>query len=357
MSFIYVDNLDILKKAAEEWNHSDSLGLDIECENNLHHYGTYVSIFQISTKTKNWVIDAIRLPNVTDFLEVLQNEKIQKVLHDTSFDLRIINYQYKCRLKNIFDTQAAAELLGIKDIGLGSLLHHYFNIEKREKFQMADWTKRPISNELLTYAINDSAYLIPLRDIFKRQLSDMGRLLWAEEEFETALKADLEYRENYFWDIKGLKNLDERQRAILYQLFLVRDRLARRVNRPVHFIINTKKMIALAINPPRDIRQWHELKGVHPIVKSSARLFFDSVQKGRIKSLSMPAKRLKRYTQEQKEYYNQLMELSDKIAHDLKIERHLVLSKDQISDIVTGKINNLRKWQRQLLETYKPGLF
>ena len=85
-SFTYIDTREKLEKAAKEWYSSPDLGLDLECENNLHHYGSYLSIFQISTRDRNWILDVLKLGtgNLGPFLDVLNNRKIQKIFHGVS---------------------------------------------------------------------------------------------------------------------------------------------------------------------------------------------------------------------------------------------------------------------------------
>ena len=118
-----IETEDKLREASKEWK--DDLGIDIECENNLHHYGVYISIIQVSSYDKDWVIDVMKLKDIQPVTRMLENPKIQKVFHDVGFDLRILHHQFKCRPRNIFDSQIAASLLGKTQVGLGSLLEEY----------------------------------------------------------------------------------------------------------------------------------------------------------------------------------------------------------------------------------------
>jgi len=166
MNLTYIDDKRSLEEASKEWD-IKTIGVDLECENNLHHYGAYISIIQLSDGKKQWIIDCLKIKDISPVLDMFTNKNIQKIFHDVSFDLRIIHHQYKCRPKNIFDTQIAAILLGKTDLGLGSLLHEYFKIKKEQKFQMADWTKRPIEMSMShlqrKQALTDLPLDIPLK--------------------------------------------------------------------------------------------------------------------------------------------------------------------------------------------------
>ena len=180
MNYIFIDDFEKLTNESRKWNELKEIAIDIECENNLHHFGAYISLIQLSSRGKNWVIDALAVKDLSPFLNILENKNIQKVIHDVSFDLRILNQQAKTL--NIYDTQLAALFLGKENLGLKNLLEDYFGIHKQKKFQRVDWTRRPLSKEMLAYAVQDSAYLLQLKDKLDAELSAKGRLSWVEEE-------------------------------------------------------------------------------------------------------------------------------------------------------------------------------
>lgn len=348
--FIYVNDKESLNLMCEELKKEKSLGIDLECENNLHHYGSYISLIQISSRKKDWIVDVLVLKNIDPLITILKDDSIQNIFHDVSFDLRILNQEFDFVPKNIFDTQIAALLIGKKDIGLGALLQEYFNIEKECKFQMADWTKRPIKKSMLSYATKDSKYLIELRDLLKKELKELGRLSWVAEEFALIETQNLLQKEMAFDDIKGYHFLSDNERAILKRLFKLRNKLAKKVDRPVHFVMNTKKLKEIISDPPKNIKQWETMTGVHPIVKRHAKEFFEEVEKGKTESITVPLKKKLYYNQDQKERLIVLEDLRAKIADKLHIERHLILNKDQIKDIIVNdNYDNLRNWQKKLI--------
>jgi len=346
MDFTLIETDSALNQAYEHWKTASELAIDLECENNLHHYGVYITLIQIFDGKKHWILDMLRLKEVKKLVEIFENPLIQKIIHDVSFDLRILGTQLHCHPKNIFDTQMAAMLLGKKEIGLAALLKQYFSVQKQEKFQMADWTKRPLSADMLTYALGDVTYLIKLRDILMQELGEKGRLSWAEQEFEFIEQKEWKYEEGSFFDIKGIRHITDTQRSILKRLFLLREQLAKKVDRPVHFVISTKKLVEFACNPP----DWKKLQGVHPTVRNQAQLFFDAVEKGKKELLSLPAITKKRYAPQQRDQFDKLTEKRDKIAEGLSMPKHLIANQDQLREIVlTGKFDGLREWQRELL--------
>lgn len=351
VDYTYVTEMKSLIDACNEMKKHGEVGIDLECENNLHHYGSYISLIQISTKEKHYIIDVMQMKDIKPLTDLIQNPNIQKIFHDVSFDLRILNHQFKCRPKNIFDTQLAALFAGKKEIGLGPLLEHYFKVKKEHKHQMADWTRRPIRNDMLEYAIKDTLYLIRLRDILKDELKKKGRISWIEEEFKEIENTNFEYNEGDYTSFKGFRMLTDSQRAILKRLFTVRDQLAMKVNRPVFFVIGNRQMMGIVEKPPRSIEEWRHMKGVHPIIRLKADLLFDAVEKGKRERIVIEPIRKKRFNPEQQDKFRRLALIRDSLSEELQLQKHLILDKDQMQDIVLkGDWNVLKKWQKVLID-------
>ena len=346
-SFDYIDTYEGLTEAAAEWKQASELAVDLECENNLHHYGAYISLIQISTQSKNWVIDVLKSGEIKPLLEILEDPSIQKIFHDVSFDFRILQDQFSCHPSNIFDTQIAALFLGKEHLGLGDLLKEYFGVEKESKYQMADWTKRPLNTEMLSYAVKDTVYLISLRDILLKELRHKGRLSWVEEELAALEEDDFTYKIQTFLDVRGVKTFSPEQLGIFRELFLLREQLAKKVNRPVHFVINNNHLKEFAMHPP----SWEKVRGVHPMVRGQAALFNKAVELGKKEPFFIPVPEKKRLTQFQKEQLEKLGDLQQALAQKTGLKAHLIMNKEQMIKIVlSGRFDCLRMWQRKLVE-------
>lgn len=345
--FIYIDTKEELNELAGKLLEAEELAIDIECENNLHHFGTYISLIQISDGKNNWVVDVLKIKEIRPLIRVLENEKIKKVFHDFSFDFRILNSEFHCRPKNIFDTQLAALLLGKENIGLGDLLEQYLKIKKERKFQKADWAERPLSSDMLSYAAKDTMYLLELKEILKRELREKNRLSWAEEEFKFIEDSEFTYKDPDFMGIKGIKELFPEQLSIFKQLFLLRKRLAVMVDRPVHFVISNKRLKQFVINPP----DWKNVRSVHPIVRQSAEMFEEAVREGRRDRIVIHKKKKRKYADEEREIFELLYLLQERLSKKFGIKGHLIINREQMAEVAFNKnIGCLRGWQRKLLE-------
>ena len=81
----------------------------------------------------------------------------------------------------VFDTMIAAQLLGIEQIGLAALVERFFDIAMTKDSQKSDWSRRPLSEKQLRYAVNDTRYLEGLAECLHGELRERGRVEWHRE--------------------------------------------------------------------------------------------------------------------------------------------------------------------------------
>lgn len=350
INFEYIDTIEKFQSIIPHLQEQTHIALDLECENNLHHYGVYISLIQLSTPTNHYILDILALQTLDPLKPILEDPNIQIIIHDFSFDLRILNHQFQARIQNLFDTQMAALLLGIEKIGLGNLLEEYFNIQKERKYQRVDWTQRPLSTDKLEYAIKDTAYLLQLKDILIKLLQEKKRLQWHTQECEYLESIDFNYHIQVYSDLTGFTHLSDKARAMLHVLFDIREQFAKKLDLPVFKIMGNKVMLEYASKPPRN---WNHAKRVHPIIRKNAHhlnnLTHNTMQGPGEKLQRKPRKRMAKHLAEKVKV---LTEKRNTIANQLTLRAHLIANNEQLRDIIlTNTSNSLRAWQRDLLQS------
>lgn len=345
--FRYVKTPQELDEMCLELSKEKIIGVDLECENGLHHYGTFLALIQVSTRYKNWIIDPILLKNIDCFLKILTDERIEKVFHDVSFDFRILNSLYGTIPKPVFDTQIAAHFLN-KPLGLKELLKEYFEVEKEEKFQKADWTRRPINKEMLSYAVKDSSYLIALKEKLQEELRD--KFLWVLQECRNLEQQEWNLEQQEYTGLKGFTKLTPVQRAIVKALFLYREKIAKEVDRPVYFVISNKRLVEIA-KKPLSLKQWKTIQQVHPIVKRKAEDFYAKQEEGKNHKIIIKKKKPLRMKPSDKKLQEQILNNRDLASKEFNLSAHLIASKDQMKEYALTKDKEVfRPWQRKLLK-------
>src|SRR5947207_10292116 len=83
------------------------VAIDTE-SNSLHAYRERVCLIQFSTLAADYIVDPIRLPDLSPLAPFFANPRQQKVFHAAEYDLICLRRDYHFEFTNIFDTMSAA---------------------------------------------------------------------------------------------------------------------------------------------------------------------------------------------------------------------------------------------------------
>ncbi|MGB7338662.1 MAG: ribonuclease D, partial [Phototrophicaceae bacterium] len=182
----YVDTPQALQQMLDTIAGSAEIAVDTE-SNNMYAYRGQVCLIQLSNRDHDYIIDPLAIDDLQPLAPLFADETIEKIFHAAEYDLLCLKRDFDFDIYNLFDTMAAARLVGAKKFGLGDLLNSYFEIEVDKSHQRDDWGKRPLPKDSLTYAQMDTHYLHELRDNLKASLEKMGRIAEAQEVFGDVL--------------------------------------------------------------------------------------------------------------------------------------------------------------------------
>ena len=248
----FVDSEKDLAVCAEDVARSERVGLDTE-SNGFHAYFEKVCLLQIATPQADWAVDTLAL-GLSPLVPLLADPARECVLHAAEYDVLCMKRDYGFTFGRIFDTHAAAKALGIGKVGLHNLLADQLGVQIGVDEQRSDWGRRPLSAQQLEYAIADVRWLLTLREKLAEQLLSRG--LWAEAEAEFGRLIAKEPRAREFdpegWQrMKAARTLDGRGRAVLRELYLLRDRRARELDRPAFKVLSDLFLAEAARRVPK----------------------------------------------------------------------------------------------------------
>lgn len=278
----FVDKPDQLASCVAAVARSARIGLDTE-SNGFHAYYEKVCLLQIATEDADFAVDPLALP-LDSLLPLLADPAREVILHAAEYDVLCMKRDYKLRFGRIFDTHAAAKTLGIEKVGLHNLLADQLGVQLSIDEQRSDWGRRPLSPEQVEYAYADVQYLLPMRDKLHAELQARGLLAEAEAEF--ARLVDKEPRAREFdaegWQkMKAARTLDGRGRGVLRELFLLRDRRAREVNRPPFKVLSDLFMAEVARRLPKTEEELARVPGTSPqALRKIGAQVLDAVRRG-----------------------------------------------------------------------------
>lgn len=245
--FNYVTTDSMLEVLVDRMREAPRIALDTEADS-LHHYFEKVCLIQLSLAGRNHIVDPLAKINLTPFFHILALRPL--VLHGADYDLRMLRQTFGFRPKGeLFDTMLAAQLVGENEVGLASLVKKHFNVTLSKRGQRTDWSKRPLGDEQLHYACNDTRYLEALADILEEQLDRLGRTAWHREACERLVRVTGEEPpppSDDAWRIKGSGALDPRELRYLQALWKWRENEAMAMDRPPFKVMTNQLLIELA---------------------------------------------------------------------------------------------------------------
>ncbi len=246
------------------------LALDTEADS-FHSYFDKTCLIQIASVEREFVVDPLAVRDLAALGPILASPQIEKIFHAAEYDILILKRDYRFSIANIFDTMVASKVLGYKRSGLSALAEELLGLSLDKSLQRADWSRRPLTPQLLDYARQDVRYLMELRRLLGDQLAARGRLAQAQEEFQRLTQVTWNRRafdpEGY-QHVKGAEELDGTSRAVLRELYLARDAEARRRDLPAFRIIGDALMVSLCQFQPTSQSDLNRLRlpGLTPLV-------------------------------------------------------------------------------------------
>jgi len=254
-----------LRRCLGELSAHSILAVDTEA-NSLYAYQEEVCLIQVSSPRADYIIDPLGLDDLAPLGEIFSDPGVEKVFHASEYDINMLWDDFHFEINNLFDTMIAARILGRHKLGLDSLLEERFSIRVNKRFQRADWSKRPLPEDMLRYAQLDTHYLIEIRNWLADRLREEGRWEVAQEDFQRASRAHLRSRREKLppcWRVNGALQLDPQKAAVLDKLSELRDRLAREKDVPLFKIMGNKALVELAEQCPTSIQEIKSLSLPH----------------------------------------------------------------------------------------------
>jgi len=285
-----IDKTIDLEKMARSLEKETSVAVDLEADS-MYHYQEKVCLVQIATEKISVVIDPLAIKDLSPLKPFFSNPDIQKIFHGADYDIRSLYRDFDIKINNLFDTELACRFLGIKETGLQAVLKMFFNVNVDKKYQKKDWSKRPLPEEMITYASKDVIYLLPLSKMLIHRLEKIGRMAWVLEECDDLSKVRpvLSNEAPLFKKFKGAGRLKSRSLAVLEALLQFRKRVAEKKDRPFFKIIGNESIMKIATARPVTLRR---LKSTNALSGRQISMYGSDLTKVVAKTLKIPESEL-----------------------------------------------------------------
>lgn len=190
----------------------------------------------------------------TPLNDLLHNEDVLKVFHAARQDLEIF-YQLNGTIPHpIFDTQVAAMVCGYGDsIAYNKLVQDITDTTLAKNAQFTDWSRRPLAEKQLTYALDDVIYLRDVYESLDKRLKKQKRDGWLKQEMEILTNPDTyDMPVEDAWKRIKIRSDKPEVLAVLRELAIWREELARKKDIPRGRIMKDEALADIAVYLPKD---------------------------------------------------------------------------------------------------------
>ncbi|MGJ8657094.1 MAG: ribonuclease D [Akkermansiaceae bacterium] len=331
----------------------DFRAMDLEGDS-LYHYHEKISLVQFTDGTKHQLIDPLAVEDMQPLKDFLKDGELW--MHGADYDIVMMRKDLDVVPPVIWDTQIGARLLGVKKFGYGNLVEHYQGVEISKSSQKADWSKRPLTEKMREYAINDVLFLKPIVDQILKGLHEKGRYEWFVESCQWAREKVLDrpMEKEDPWRVSGSGKMAPRALAYLRALWYWRDEQAMEWDRPTFMVCGNKQLISWvfdlvagkSVSLPKHYRT-NRRKSFYAAADEAKNLADEALpQRPRSKG-----RRVKNEAFDSK--VDALIKQRDAVAEGLEIDSSLIISRALIEALAAEEVEPssvLMKWQIELMD-------
>jgi len=291
------------------------------------------------------------------FFDLMVDENVLKVFHSARQDIEIVHHLAGVVPHPIFDSQVAAMVCGFGEAVSYSMLVKRLlgtNLDKSSRF--TDWSRRPLSERQLTYAIGDVTHLRDLYPKLRAQLDNSERATWLNEEMGVLTDpATYELHPERAWRRLKMRIKTQKALGVLMELAAWREREAQTQDVPRSRILKDEALYDIAGQAPRTAEDLGALRSLHNGFARSqrGRGVLEAVQKGleRDPATVPPLQRGEPMPPEAQAVMDLLRVLLKATAGRHGVASKLIATSDDLEQIARSSdadVGALRGWRRKL---------
>jgi ribonuclease D len=228
-------------------------------------YYPKLCVLQMASVEEAVVVDALAAGiDLAPLFELLADTRVMKVFHAARQDIEICWHAAQMIPAPLFDTQVAAMVLGYGDsISYDQLVQRITGDALDKSSRFTDWTRRPLSDTQLTYAVSDVTHL---RDVYLKLSVDLerrGRADWLRDEMRVLTSPDTYRMEpDRAWERLKTRARKPKELAVLMAVAAWREREAQTRDVPRSRVLKDDVIGDIAIQAPTTIERLAGLRSL-----------------------------------------------------------------------------------------------
>jgi ribonuclease D len=198
------------------------------------------------------------------FIDLMADARTVKVFHSARQDLEIIWLMGGVLPHPFFDTQVAAMVCGYGDsVSYEQLVNDVAKAKIDKSSRFTDWSRRPLSEAQLTYALSDVTHLVKVYEVLVAELLRTDRGAWLDEEMAVLTSPDT-YRAEpaQAWRRLSGRMRKPREIAVLMEVAAWREGEAQARNVPRGRVLKDEAVIDVASAAPRNAEALARLRTI-----------------------------------------------------------------------------------------------
>lgn len=196
--------------------------------------------------------------------DLMRNERVLKVFHAARQDVEIFHHLSGRVPHPLFDTQVAAMVCGFgEQVSYETLATQLARAKIDKSSRFTDWSRRPLSERQITYALSDVTHLRVVYEKLSRRLKKSGREDWLAEE-EAILTDPRTYamEPDEAWTRIRTRSAKPRFLAVLKEVAAWREREAQARDLPRGRLLRDEALLEIAGDPPGTIEALSRVRGL-----------------------------------------------------------------------------------------------
>jgi len=320
-------------------------------------YYPRLCVAQMASTDEAIVIDTLAEGmDFAPFFALMANQNVIKVFHAARQDIEICWHEAGIIPSPIIDTQVAAMVLGYGDaISYDQLVQRITGDSLDKSNRFTDWTRRPLSEAQLAYAISDVTHL---RDVYLKLSADLdrrGRSDWMREEMKVLTSpATYRFEPEHAWERLKTRVRKPKELAVLIEVAAWREREAQERDVPRGRVLKDDVIGDIAVQAPTTIERLASLRSLPRGFERSkwGEAIVEAVQRG----LARDPKTLPRFERPKPPINGQATVELLKVLLRMTAERHAVAAKviatvddlDRIAADDDADVPAMSGWRREL---------
>lgn len=264
MTVTPITSTDALAAFCESQANSSYITVDTEFVRESTYY-PQLCLVQVAGDTDAAAVDTLAEGlDLEPLFTLLRKQDLLKVFHAARQDLEIFYTLMGAVPAPVFDTQVAAMVLGFGDqVGYEVLVNKVLGQSLDKSSRFTDWSRRPLTDRQIDYAMADVDHLRPIYEELQRRLDDNGRAHWLSEEMQVLTGEDT-YRNDpdEAWRRLKARGLKPRPLAVLQKVAAWREREAQRRNTPRNRVVRDDTVLDIAGSMPKTTDDLRRIRGL-----------------------------------------------------------------------------------------------